>query len=159
MIKTARKPVRIDLPKINNVLLGCLVILVILAVVMFSNKRQLSLQKLSELPSDTVSSVRNETVEPYPPVNVYLQQVRKRNVFRPGTAENIALGGSMPVTDKDFVLSGIYIGPVPQAIITVQSEQKAYFLKEGDVINGYTVKTILRNKVILERDDEEIELL
>ncbi len=179
VIKTGRKPVRlesaggmatieppmasffsnIDLPKINNGLLACLAILVFLAVGLFFNKRELSLQKLSELPLDNVLPARSETVEPYQPVGVYVQQVKKRDIFRPVTAESAAAGDSLAATNKDFVLSGIYMGPVPQAIITVKPEQKAYFLKEGEDIKGYKVKSIQKNKVILQRGDEEIELL
>ncbi len=178
VIKTGRKSVRlealggmasidapalffqnIDLLKVNHALLGGLAILIFLAVGMSFNKRELSLQKLSELHSDNLPSARTETVEPYQPVSVYLQQVKKRDIFRPVTADSASARDSMAANNKDFVLSGIYMGPIPQAIITVKPEQKAYFLKEGEEIKGYKVKSILKNKVILQRDDEEIELL
>ncbi|MEI8012756.1 MAG: hypothetical protein WCI27_09830 [Candidatus Omnitrophota bacterium] len=178
VIKAGRNPVRAEAPAgvppadapapflqninlhaVNEGLMVCLACLAALGGWMFFSKKEIPLQQLAELPVEHVPAVAVEKVEAYQPVSAYLQQVKKRDVFRPVTAGGASPAEIPAAANKDFVLSGIYMGPVPQVIITVNPDQKAYFLKEGDDIKGYRVKSILKNKVVLQRGDEEIELL
>lgn len=149
----------IDFKKVNKVL--TIILFLLMGVVVFTlvHKKEISLKKLSEAPSGNLSVASSAPVQTYQPVNFYLKQVKKRDLFHPVTADSTATVDNARPSNKDFSLSGIYVGQYPQAIITDKSEQKSYFLKEGDEIKGYKVKAILKDKVILQQGDEEIELL
>ncbi len=149
----------IDLNKANKILAAVFLFLIAAVVVTLAHKKEVPLKRLSQA-SSVNSPVTSATgVLTYQPVDFYLRQVRKRDLFHPVAAGAAAPADTAPAANKDFVLSGIYMGEYPQAIITDTSEQKAYFLKEGDEIKGYKVKSILKNKVILRQGDEEIDLL
>ena len=58
-------------------------------------------------------------------------------------------------SDKEI----IFVRGTTEAINLVAQCYGRTFLKEGDEIKGYKVKSILKDKVILQQGDEEIELL
>ena len=149
----------IDFKKVNKVL--TIVLILLMAVVIFTcvHKKEISLKKLSATSLSNLQSVNAAPAQMYQPVNFYLKQVKKRDLFHPVTADSTVPVDGAVASNKDFSISGIYMGQYPQAIITDKSDQKVYFLKEGDDIKGYKVKSILKNKVILQQGDEEIELL
>ncbi len=149
----------IDFKKVNKSLTILLFFLMGLVVFTLVHKKEISLKKLSEIPLDNLQPTNTVPAQRYQPVNFYLKQARKRDLFHPVTADSAATVDNVPASNKDFTLSGIYMGQYPQVIITDKSEQKTYFLKEGDEIKGYKVKSILKDKVILRQGDEEIELL
>ena len=149
---------KIDIKKVNNIL--TIILFFMIGVVVFTcfHKKQISLKALPQIPLNNFKPATAASVQTYQPVNFYLAQVKKRDLFHPVTATVTPPDGSA-AGNKEFSLSGIYVGQYPQAIITDKSEQKSYFLKVGDEIKGYTVKSILKNRVILQQGDEEIELL
>ena len=69
--------------------------------------------------------------------------------------------GATPVQDaKSLVaplrLVGIAWGDPPTAMI--EQDKQTYFLKVGDPIGALTVKEVLRDHVILQSGDQEVEL-
>ena len=86
--------------------------------------------------------------------------MKKRDVFHPysGGAAGIA-GSNLAV--KDLGLAGTYQGQDQrlEAMIEDKSAKKTYFLKEGDEIKGFKVKSILKDRVILQYGDQEIEIM
>jgi len=149
----------IDFKKVNKALTIILCLLMAVVVITCVHKKEISLKNLSATSLGNLQPINTTPGQTYQPVNFYLKQVKKRDLFHPVKADSSIPAGNAPLTNKDFSLSGIYMGQYPQAIITDKAEQKAYFLKEGDDIKGYKVKSILKNKVILQQGDEEIELL
>ena len=60
---------------------------------------------------------------------------------------------------EDLQLLGIVTGAQgPQAIIMNTKSGQSYYCSGGEEINGFTVKSILENKVILENDGEMKEI-
>ena len=149
----------IDFKKVNKVL--TIILILLMAVVVFTcvHKKEISVKRLSATSLGDLQATNVTPAQTYQPVNFYIKQVKKRDLFHPVKADSGVSADNAPIVNKDFSLSGIYMGQYPQAIITDKAEQKAYFLKEGDDIKGYKVKSILKNKVILQQGDEEIELI
>ncbi|MFH1777988.1 MAG: hypothetical protein ABH952_10580 [Candidatus Omnitrophota bacterium] len=107
-----------------------------------------------------------ETIEQIKDLPEYLNIIGKRNIFIvPGNEvlKKIEEEKKIEPTNliyivKDFKLVGIIGGSAPQAIIEDTKEQKTYFLTEGQVFgNMITVKKVLKNSVILSKDEEELE--
>ncbi len=86
-------------------------------------------------------------------------QARKRNIFTfLPTKEEAASAVSVGPTLGNFKLVGILWSDNPQAMIENSQEQRTYFVSNGDKIGELTVKKILRDKVMLGKDDQEWEL-
>ena len=54
---------------------------------------------------------------------------------------------------------GIYFSEEPEVIIEDKAEKKTYFLKEGENIKEIKVKSIRQDRVILESDGVDWELM
>jgi len=148
----------IDIKAVNKALTALLFLLMGVVVFMCVHKKVISLKELPEIPLNNLQPTNAVPAQTYQPVNFYLAQVKKRDLFHPVQSSVAPVEGTT-ASNQEFSLSGIYMGQYPQVIITDKAEQKAYFLKEGDEIKGYTVKSILKDKVILQQGDEETELL
>ena len=148
-----------DFPRVNGILGAVFFVSILLLVGMFF---LLSRVVRSEplLPSLPPLAVMPAAVtQAYAPLDDYLDTVSARDIFLPASAATPA--GTQPAEGaaRDLILSGIYMGQQPQAIIQDKTSGKVYFLGEGDRVGGYTVKRILADKVILQRGTRELELL
>jgi len=87
------------------------------------------------------------------------KETRQRNIFSflPPKVE-AAVITEVPTVITEFKLVGILWSDNPQAMIEDIKDQKTYFLRTGEKIKEITVKKILRNKVVLGRDEREWEL-
>ncbi|MBF0595657.1 MAG: hypothetical protein HQL22_11935 [Candidatus Omnitrophica bacterium] len=150
---------RFDFKQADKIFLAVLAVLVVLIGVVVFRSPEISIKQIAAMPLDNVPVLNTSPVPAYQPVDVYLAQVKKRDLFHPVLAADGSLVPLGKLTNKDFVLSGIFLGQYPQALIKVVSQDKVYFLKEGDNIEGYKVKSIQKDKVILQQGDEQIELL
>jgi type II secretory pathway component PulC len=117
-----------------------------------------SLLKITSAPSTGFIGIQSK-IEDYKPLKVYIEEVKKRDIFRPVQAAGTVAKFSLQGLTKDLVLSGIYQGKYPEAIIEDKTTKKVYFLKEGDEVKGLKVKSILKDRVILQYGEEEVELL
>ncbi|HAJ56326.1 MAG TPA: hypothetical protein DCL35_00990 [Candidatus Omnitrophica bacterium] len=107
------------------------------------------------------------TIERLDPLAVYMQEITQRNIFslapeptseqpapvRPAVSQERAL----KITENLKVV-GIIWSEVPQVIIENISEQRTHLLSRGGLIMGARVKEILKDRVILSYDSQEIEL-
>lgn len=122
----------------------------------FSKKKYSMKEKEEEL---------NRTIKP---LELYLSEVKKRNIFK--FVENIV---ELPVVSKaeedkqtfkdmigELFLKGISWSEQPKVMIENKTDGKAYFLQEGQQIgvSGIYVKRILKDKVTLLYKNEELEL-
>lgn len=57
-----------------------------------------------------------------------------------------------------FILLGVSLGQKKLAMIRDARENKDYYCAEGDIILGLRVKEISKDRVVLEKDNESIEL-
>lgn len=97
----------------------------------------------------------------------YLEQVRQRNIFEMGKAKVIE-GEEKTVikrpSDESFDesqylrLVGISWSDDPDVMIEDTNALRTYFVKRGESIGEFKVEAIFKDKVVLSRDGEEIEL-
>lgn len=151
----------LDLKTANNGLIWILAILIVIAVIYSLTAKQ-DVSKIAKL-SGSVSAqiLKNRPVEDFKSVSTYLDDVRKRDIFRPvpRQAQPGAASAGLKELIKDLSLSGIFEGEYPEVIIEDKPAKKSYFLKTGEDIKGIKVKTILKDRVILQYGDEEVELM
>jgi hypothetical protein len=94
----------------------------------------------------------------------YYEIIEKRNFFRPKneTVESeIASSSAQPEKKQelDLALTGVIeIKSGYKAIVEKISTQKGFYVSQGDAIEDYTVKKIMLNKIVLEKDLQEFEL-
>lgn len=95
----------------------------------------------------------------------YLDQIRSRNIFQPyevkAAAEQGATGARavLEQTMQKYKLVGVAWLDVPEsATVMLEStaEGTTRFLREGDKIDGVTVKTIYTDRVVVGHENEEM---
>jgi type II secretory pathway component PulC len=148
---------RLPLPdfRLSNRFLGvCLLAAVLLLVVIVLTGRNLSSARVLPDPSPLPPLISGEVPQEAVLSEAYQELVSARDIFQPFSST-----ASSASAARGLVLSGIYMGKHPQAIIEDQRADKVYFLMEGDELAGYTVIRISADKVILRRGTQELELL
>ena len=83
---------------------------------------------------------------------VFDEEVFKRQIF--GQSAKKKTGKEK----QEFLLLGVSVGQKKLAMIRDTRENKDYYCAEGDIIVGFKVKQILKDKVILESDSRTIEI-
>ena len=93
-------------------------------------------------------------------VDHYLQKVNERNIFKPyvaKVAKNAAVQGLVQLMSK-YKLVGIAWLDLPEtASIMIEDTQKktTFFLKQGEKLEGVTVKTIYTDRAVFSHENEE----
>lgn len=160
----------IDLDSVNKVLTVALVLLMIYAITVAVNKGSSVGKLMQSISHIKFEKSTSEVIEAYQPVDHYLGQVRGRDIFNPvGEVRTQVMPEPLPpeppkpkLKEKATGLTvvGIAWGETPKAMIQDAATQEIYFLKKDDMI-GKTeirVKDILRGKVVIGYDEEEMEL-
>ena len=80
------------------------------------------------------------------------EEVFKRQIFGQSAKKKIGK------EKQEFLLLGVSVGQKKLAMIRDTRENKDYYCAEGDIIVGFKVKQILKDKVILESDSRTIEI-
>ena len=91
------------------------------------------------------------------PLQLYLQEVRRNNIFGGSSQESSKLGA---LTDalKNMRLAGIVCEDPPQAIIKEKDTNNTYYLKKGETLGELRVVDILEGKIIIEYRGERFEM-
>jgi len=151
----------IDLKKVNRVLWIILAVLMLLTAY-YALKRP-NLSKVTDAVFEGGYQAKSsKSIDTFKPLTFYAEQARKRDIFHPVTSGIKGIAGSnLQGLTKDLSLAGIYqpVGKPSEAMIEDKNAKKTYFLKEGDEIKGMKVKGILKDRVILQYGEEEMELL
>ncbi len=154
----------LNLRLINRVFAVFLAVLVIFLAADFIASRP-NLKKIYPKVSGLAAStpLNKEPVTFLEPVSNYINASKKRDIFNPLSVmppEKFKESASL-LRDliKDLSLVGIYWSRDPEAMIEHIKEKKTYFLKIGQTIKGIQVKAILKDRVILEYNNEEMELM
>lgn len=96
-------------------------------------------------------------------LSFYQEAAAKRDLFSPPARELAeSLPGAGPkITEltKDLALVGIYWGTHPEAMLEDTEAKKTYFLKRGDTIKGLKIMNILKDRIILKYEGEEMEFM
>ncbi len=73
----------------------------------------------------------------------------KRDPFRPLVKNIESLIETEPEEKTTLTLTGIYGGKTP--IVLIKGTEKTYVVQERDYVEGFLIKKIMENKVLLER--------
>lgn len=98
------------------------------------------------------------------PVSYYLEKAKARNVFSMMTDtsakenEAKALRARVMELAKNLKLVGISWSDDPDIIIEDTKEKQAFFLKKGQKVSEFTIKSVYKDRVILSYGQEEVEL-
>jgi hypothetical protein len=93
----------------------------------------------------------------------YLRQVNERNIFRPyvpKVAKKAAVQGLVQLMSR-YKLVGIAWLDLPEtASIMIEDTRKneTYFLKQGEQLEGVTVKTIYTDRAVFSHENEEMTI-
>lgn len=151
----------IDFKKVNRALWVILILLILLTAY-YAFKRP-NLSKVTGAVFESGYQARgSKPIDTFKPLAFYAEQARKRDIFHPVTSAIKGIAGSgLQALTKDLGLAGIYqpIGKPSEAMIEDKAAKKTYFLKTGDEIKGMKVKAILKDRVILQYGEEEMELM
>ena len=109
--------------------------------------------------------IGNISIEALNPLALYLREIGQNNVFslpeppppKPAQQEPTA-SEALKNMVSTFRVVGIIWSDAPQAIIEDTKEGRTYFLNRGSRLKEVRVKEILRDRVILSYDNQEIEL-
>ena len=105
-------------------------------------------------------AVSDNALPAVPATDYYLQQINTRNIFKPfvpKVAEKAAVQGLVQLMSK-YKLVGIAWLDLPEtASIMIEDTQKneTYFLKQGEQLEGVTVKTIYTDRAVFSHENEE----
>ena len=97
------------------------------------------------------------------PFKFYMNRISNHEIFRfPSLSNEFQIDiddakGEM-VDIESLKLIGITIGEIPQAVIEDEEKEAIYFVREGDFLERFRIKSIYKEKVILEYLGEEFEL-
>ena len=157
-----------ELKKINR-MLAILLGVVMLFAFYYLMARRPSMREFSESASGLqFEMAKRKPIEAFKPLSFYMERVEKRNIFQPApkVKKEVVVIKEPPRKKlaelaSDFTLQGISWGEVPKAMIMTGVDEQIFFLKEGQKIGitGITVKSIMRDKVMISYGEEEMELL
>ena len=99
------------------------------------------------------------------PLSIYLQEITQRNIFAlPETVEQTAAKKAEPAVELKSLVDGLKVvgiiwSDTPQAIVEDSKNGKTHLLNRGSKIKDARVKDILKDRVILSYDSQEVELM
>ena len=153
------------LSQVKNGLIVITVILFVVFIITLLN----GMHKMQGLPRfvipPTTATAKGITL-PLKDYSFYVDKILGRNIFTPYTPKKTVEAGVAPKINeqaKDIRLSGISWDDKPSECFAIIEDVQAkitYFLKEGDALSrsNVVVKKILKDKVILGYQNEELEL-
>ncbi|OIO36225.1 MAG: hypothetical protein AUJ74_03140 [Candidatus Omnitrophica bacterium CG1_02_44_16] len=99
------------------------------------------------------------------PLSIYLHEITQRNIFSlPETVEQAAAKKAEPKVEIKSLIDGLKVvgiiwSDAPQAIVEDSKNGKTDLLNRGSKIRNARVKDILKDRVILSYDGQEVELM
>ena len=138
-------------------------ILLCIAALVFEMRSGISLlNQAVEFPeeSKTDASLSDIALPSTPSAGYYLQKVNERNIFKPYVAKAAQKAAVQGLTQRmsKYRLVGISWLDLPEtASVMIEDTQnnKTYFLKQGEQLEGVTVKTIYTDRAVFSHENEE----
>ena len=166
-----------DIKVVNNVLAVFIFVFTLFLIVNLTISF-MDLNKIPELSLEAASSIEIGSPKDIALLklpNYYLEKARSRDIFKFGrffqqlVEEKEVLEVVAPIEEDlgptkeeiimdRFSLVGIAWSDDPDAMIEDVNTQKIYFLKRGDSIEDVKIQAILRDRVVLLFEGEEVEL-
>lgn len=162
----------IDLNVVNRMLVAVLVGLTAIVGHQVFRKQFRIEELMAAVSKIKFETSESKTIEDFQPAAYYLELVQERDMFNPATkVEKVVIKPPEPPPPpppkpqlqdmaKGLKMVGIAWGTSPKAMIKDEATQEIYFLQEKELI-GKTqieVRTILRDKVIIGYEQEEMGL-
>jgi len=156
----------ISLQTVSKMVLALCLVFTIFFIIDFIRMGSSSEKKLSKLAAEAAAPDIKENKTAIKDVGLVeaINLAKRHNIFSflPQTAAIPSQASTMPVEVEEIVknlkLVGIIWSINPQAIIENTKEQKTYLVNGGDKMSILDIKRILRDKVILGKDNVEWEL-
>lgn len=151
--------------EVINRSLAVVLVLLLGGLVYFTVLGRPSIEKtVRHFPRPLARSMKANNHEAFMPSDEYVKMSKQRDIFsreqRPAVeGAAVADKPDAPRTRTDLQLVGIYFSEEPEVIIEDKAEKKTYFLKEGENIKEIKVKSIRQDRVILESDGTDWELM
>ncbi|MBN2120287.1 MAG: hypothetical protein JW734_04460 [Candidatus Omnitrophica bacterium] len=155
-LKNAFKSLKLE--TVNRILLGLCVAFTILAVFDFMKISSDLEDRFAQIQENSAIAAVDQTkkISLETNINEIQAQARKRNIFTfiPAAPEKkISLDTSETI--KSLKLVGVIWSDNPQAMIEYTKSGKTHLLGAGETIEGFKVKKVLRNQVLIEREGME----
>ncbi len=156
----------ISLKTVSKIVLALSVIFTLFFIFDFVRMGSVATKKLNKLAAEAAAPELKEkkAVNMDVPLVQALNMTKRHNIFSfmPSTPGMAARSSSIPVEIEEIVknlkLVGIIWSNNPQAIIENTKEQKTYLVNGGDKVSLLDVRRVLRDKVILGKENVEWEL-
>lgn len=156
----------ISLKTISKMVLALCLVFTIFFIIDFIRMGRNSAKKFSKLVAEAASLDIKDKKMPIKDVSLIeaINLSKRHNVFSflPATAAGVTHASTMPLEVEQLItnlkLVGIIWSNKPQAIIENAKEQKTYLLNAGDKLKILDVKKVLRDSIILGKDNQEWEL-
>ena len=168
----ATKPSSVSLPKkkfkftfsisMLNVLLFLGIVVCIIAIGLELRSGYFLLNQSVEFPfeSKTDVPVSNISLPSTPSADYYLEKINERNIFKPFVPKVVAKPSAQGLQQQmaKYKLVGIAWLDLPETatvMIEDTDKNKIYFLKQGEQLEGVTVKTIYTDRAVFSHENEE----
>ncbi|UCC95157.1 MAG: hypothetical protein JSW40_10200 [Candidatus Omnitrophota bacterium] len=159
----------LDIKHINALLFGIVAILIFVLIFTFvSTFLGLNDEVEAAFKIDKkISEFRFHEDSPLKKASHYLEMTRKRDIFE--LVSKAPKGTTVEIKKEEVVkeivkrteslrLVGISWSDDPDAMIEDTRSRRTFFVKRGELVNGVRVEAILKDKVLLSYEGEEVEL-
>ena len=108
--------------------------------------------------------VGNLVIERLDPLAIYLQEITQRNMFAllevppPSVVKKEEANQELTNMANNFKVVGIIWSEAPQAIIEDPKTGRTYLVNRGGKLKDARVKDILKDRVILSYDNQDVEI-
>jgi type II secretory pathway component PulC len=91
-----------------------------------------------------------------PPLEHYEQLIRQRNIFSLNQPD---IGGAAPESWQNLKLIGVMLDQGEQAVLKNSETHETFFVREDQMIQGATIKQILKDKVVMDEEGRLFEIV
>ncbi len=108
----------------------------------------------------TDASLSDVTLPSTPSADYYLQKINERNIFKPYVPKTAKIAAAQGLSQQmsKYKLVGIAWLDLPETASVMMEDKeknKIYFLKQGEQLEGVTVKTIYTDRAVFSHENEE----
>jgi len=154
---------KLDLHFASKAVLGLCVVFTLFCIFDFVKTQARLNKNFNNILSGSETKDISKTVDNLPEPNIkdVAAQALKRNIFTftpaPITAQAQGVA-NLAQASADYKLVGIMWSDNPQAMLEDVKMQKTYLLNANEKIGDFTLKKIYRDRVVIAKDEQELEL-
>ncbi len=151
----------IGMQTINQLLFLGIVVCIVALVLQIRAGSMLLGQRVDLIDDQKASTIADIALPSAKNISSYLDQINARNIFKPYDAqvkENAVVDNSLAHQLSKYKLVGVAWLDLPETasiMIEDTTNKQTYFLKQGEQIEGVTVKTIYTDRAIFGDENEE----